>query len=395
MYKIAFVIPWYGEGIPGGAEMELREVAGHLQRAGMDIEILTTCVRSFNSDWNENYYSSGTAFVYNIPIRRFPVRQRDTRTFDRINSKLMRGKQISVKEEQQFLQEMINSPLLYEYIESHESNYDLFVFIPYMFGTTFHGVLSCPEKAVMIPCFHDEAYAYMRMFRQTYVNIRGMIFNSVPEMQLANKLYDLQNVAQLCVGIGMDTEISGNPDAFREKYGINKPFVLYAGRKDSGKNVDTLIKYFSEYHKRVRSELQLVLIGGGDIDIPSDIKDRVFDLGFVDTQDKYNAQSAALLLCQPSKNESFSLVIMESWLCGRPVLVHNDCAVTKDFTKRSEGGLYFKDYFEFEGCLNWMQGYPEKADLMGQNGRQFVLRNFDWNIVVRRYKTFFKELIEG
>ena len=42
MYKIAFVIPWYGEGIPGGAEMELREVARHLQKAGVEVEVLTT-----------------------------------------------------------------------------------------------------------------------------------------------------------------------------------------------------------------------------------------------------------------------------------------------------------------------------------------------------------------
>ena len=51
MYKIAFVIPWYGEGIPGGAEMELREVAGHLQKAGVEVEVLTTCVKDFTAEW--------------------------------------------------------------------------------------------------------------------------------------------------------------------------------------------------------------------------------------------------------------------------------------------------------------------------------------------------------
>lgn len=59
MYKIAFVIPWYGEGIPGGAEMELREVAGHLQKAGVEVEVLTTCVKDFTADWNQNYTLPG------------------------------------------------------------------------------------------------------------------------------------------------------------------------------------------------------------------------------------------------------------------------------------------------------------------------------------------------
>ena len=272
MYKIAFVIPWYGEGIPGGAEMELREVAGHLQKAGVEVEVLTTCVKDFTADWNQNYYAAGVAMVYDVPTRRFPVRKRDTATFDRINAQLMQGKHITPKEEVLFLQEMVNSPQLYEYIETHNDDYDLFVFMPYMFGTTFHGVLACPEKAVMIPCFHEEAYAHMRLFRQTYINIRGMIFNSVPEMKLANRLYDLDEVEQICMGIGMDTSISGDGAAFREKYGITDPYLIYAGRKDSGKNVHTLLQYFAEYKKRnPEDSLQLVLIGGGTIAVPNSV----------------------------------------------------------------------------------------------------------------------------
>ena len=76
MQKIGFVIPWFGENIPGGAEMELREVTAHLQQAGMEVEILTTCVKEFTADWNENYYAAGTAVVGNITVRRFPVRRR-------------------------------------------------------------------------------------------------------------------------------------------------------------------------------------------------------------------------------------------------------------------------------------------------------------------------------
>jgi glycosyltransferase involved in cell wall biosynthesis len=120
----------------------------------------------------------------------------------------------------------------------------------------------------------------------------------------------------------------------------------------------------------------------------------VHDLGFVPAQDKYDAMSAALFLCQPSKNESFSLVIMESWLCGKPVLVHAACAVTKDFAQRAEGGLYFNNYFEFEGCVRWLETHPEAAEQLGQNGREFVVANFDWNVVMKKYLAFFQKLIE-
>ena len=137
----------------------------------------------------------------------------------------------------------------------------------------------------------------------------------------------------------------------------------------------------------------LVLIGGGDIAIPESVKDDVYDLGFVSKQDKYNAMAAASLLCQPSHNESFSLVIMESWLCGRPVLVSSQCAVTKDFAKRSNGGLYFKDYFEFEGCVEYILEHPEAAAELGANGGAFVRENFEWDIIVEKYRTFFQKLM--
>ena len=395
--KIAFVIPWYGEGIKGGAEMELREISVRLLRAGVDVEILTTCVRAFDSNWNENYYAEGTAMVYDVPTRRFPVRTRDTRAFDQVNRKLMQGARVSLREEKIFMREMINSPALYTYIQEQESRYDLFVFLPYMFGTTFFGILSCPpHKAVMLPCFHNESYARMQLLRQTYIHIRGMIFNSQPELDLANRLYDLQEVEQICIGMGMDTRIQGNAAAFRLKYGIKEPFLLYAGRKDKGKNVDTLLQYFSELRKRNPEEqLRLVLIGGGEIEIPAEMDGAVCDLGYVDAQDKYDAMAAAELLCQPSRNESFSIVIMESWLCGRPVLVHGRCPVTTNFVRRSGGGLYFQDYYEFEGCVKWMLRNPERAAELGRSGNAFVRENFDWNMIIRSYIRYFEKLIEG
>lgn len=392
MKKIAFVIPWYAEKIPGGAEMETREVTKHLREAGMNVEILTTCVKEFVSDWGVNYYPEGTETILGVPVRRFKVKKRDAKAFDEVNIKLMNGILISDEEEQVFINEMVNSPALYKYISEHKDEYTAFVYIPYMFGTTYFGIKACPEKAVMIPCFHDEAYVYMKIFRELYSQAAGMIFNARPELELTERVYNTENVEKIVMGIGMDVDLKTDPAAFRKKFGINEPFIIYAGRKDMGKNVHTLLKYFGEYKKRNPSDLKLVLIGGGEIDIPESAEKDVIDLGFVDIQDKYDACGAAEFLCQPSKNESFSLVIMESWLCGRPVLVHEHCEVTKNFVRESSGGLYFGDYFEFEGCLDYFLNNKDISAAMGLNGRQYVLRNFDWNIIIDRYREFFEKI---
>lgn len=462
MKTIAFVCPWYGDDIPGGAEAALRSVTSHLHEAGLPIEILTTTVKEFTADWNDNYYSEGvTIKSFGVPVRRFKVRRRNVKAFDAVNYKLINGICVSRDEEDTFNREMINSPALYEYIAGHKEDYQCFVYIPYLFGTTYNGVAVCPEKSVLIPCFHDEGYAHMSTFAQMYSKAAGMLFNAQPELELAKTLMDISRVNTQVMGLGMDTCITSDGQRFRSKYNINEPFILYAGRKDAGKNVDMLLEYFSKYKKYSRQyvnvygvfdtdylanrgkgepeatyaddtdykehhnedgrydnenivgievadakaddnyyvffpkysnekQLKLVLIGGGSIDIPETVKDDVIDLGFVDIQDKYDAYAAAALLCQPSKNESFSYVIMESWLCSRPVLVHEDCDVTKHFVKDSNGGLYFQNYFEFQEAVNFILHNQDAASAMAYNGSAYVKEHFAWEVIVKKYTEFFE-----
>ena len=140
MKKIGFVMPWYGENISGGAEMELREVAAHLSEAGADVEILSTCIKDAASDWSVNFHSEGTEKTSNgVTVRRFRVEKRNTAAFDAVNAKLMKGLRISVDEEDIFLAEMMRCPSLYSYMKNHSEEYSLFVFIPYLLGTTYNG----------------------------------------------------------------------------------------------------------------------------------------------------------------------------------------------------------------------------------------------------------------
>lgn len=389
MKKIGFVTPWYGDDISGGAEAMLRDLTENLHKQNIPVEILTTCVKEFRSDWNKNYYREGTSINKNgITVRRFRVRKRNTDAFNEINIKFMKNITVTAEEESIFLREMVNSTALYRYMKENSDNYPLFVFIPYMFGTTYWGMKLFPKKSVLIPCLHDEPYAYMKHFRKLFPQSAGMVFNSEPEKKLAEKIYDLRNTKTLMAGIGMNTDITAKPENFRTKYNIKEPFILYAGRRDKGKNIDTLIKYHNEYIRRNNKNLRLVLIGGGET-----IKGRnIIDLGYISRQDKYNAMSACEFLCQPSVNESFSLVIMENWLCKRPVLVHDGCEVTKNFVSEANGGLYFGNYPEFEACTDYMLKNRKISGIMGLNGMEYVQSHFTHEIVIRKYIEFFKEI---
>ena len=387
MRKIGFVTPWYGKSIGGGAEAELRGLVHHLQAAGVSLEILTTCVLSFTSDWSRDEHPEGLSWEDGVPVRRFAVRRRDSRAFDEVNARLMRGETVSPAEEEIFCREMVNSLALMAYMREHAEEYRLFVFMPYLYGPIYYGCQIAPEKSVMIPCLHDEQYAHFACFREAFSRVRGMIFLSDPERELAERLYGVSGKDFVFLGAGVDTNWKADPERFRRKYGITDPFILYAGRKDAGKRVNVLARYFAEYRKTEKAPLKLILIGGGKLDIPD--HEDILDLGFVDPQDKYDAYAAAAFFCNPSEMESFSIVLMESWLAGRPVLVNGESLVMRDFVRKTNGGLYYEHYGEFFQCVKYLLSHPAEMDQMGRNGRAYVQSHFNWDIITRKYRAFF------
>lgn len=397
--KIAFVIPWYGPDIPGGAESECRKTALHLKEAGFQVEILTTCVKDFHSDWSMDFHKEGMEAVEGLPVRRFSVRKRDTRAFDAVNLRLMREDMqrlkairaykpdagpVSPQDGETYLRETVNSPALCEYIENRRALYDFFVFIPYMFGTTYYGAKAAGDKAVIIPCLHDESYAYMSFYKEMFHKARGVLYLSPAEKRLAEGLYG-GSVQGFLLGAGVDTGFASDAARFKKKYSIDCPFILCAGRKDEGKNTPLLVDYFSRFKNDYpQSPLKLVLMGSGRVNVPAPRGSGIIDLGFVSAQDKFDAYSAASILCQPSVNESFSLVVMEAWVAGTPVLVHAGCDVTRDFCLESKGGLFFSNYPEFAECVIYMTNNGDAARRMGLNGREYVKRNFAWDVVTKR-----------
>ncbi len=292
---------------------------------------------------------------------------------------------LSVEEEVVYIRETINSPDLCRYIEENSRAYDFFIFIPYMFGTTFYGTLACPEKSILIPCLHDESYAYMSIYREMFDRVRALIFHVEWERRLAMKLFGVDEAKCHLIGEGVDADFQFDGDRFRRKYKIQSPFLVYAGRKDSTKNTPLLVNCFSRYLERNDSDLKLVLLGPGEANIPRERRSDILDLGFVPTQDKYDAFNAALLLCQPSVNESFSLVIMEAWLCGTPVLVHGDCGATREHCTKSNGGFCFTTCDEFEAHLRYFErSNPSAARKMGASGKRYVLDNYQWKEITKK-----------
>jgi len=384
--RVAFVSPFFGADAAGGAESECRNTAIRLASSGIDVEILTTCARDLQHNWNLNYHRQGVFREDSLTIRRFRTEYVNLTAFKPLNSKIIQGDTLTGEEEKQFMAMHVNCFDLYRYLSTNGNDYDWICFIPYLFGTTVYGSMINPEKSILIPCLHDEGYARMHVVKELFWRCARIVFHAHSELELAERLYGKMPGRSMVIGEGIDTELTSDAGRFRSNYNMTDPFVLYVGRKDEEKNVHTLIRYFAAYKKARRNNLRLVLIGPAAMPIPADMRSDIIDIGFVPAQDKNDAYSAAMLLCQPSLNESFSIVMMESWLCKTPCLVSERCAVTREHVRRSGGGLYFNNYPDFEGCLDYLMEHGDMRQRMGETGRKYVTDNFAWDNIIRKYK---------
>jgi glycosyltransferase involved in cell wall biosynthesis len=132
-------------------------------------------------------------------------------------------------------------------------------------------------------------------------------------------------------------------------------------------------------------------LGKGQVALPP-ASAGVVDLGFVSRQDKADAYAAATALVQPSLNESFSLVLMESWLQETPVLVHGACAVTREHARLANGGLYYTNFAEFAATADYLLEHMDVARKMGQNGRRYVLENYRWSHIIAQYEKIIAQM---
>ena len=172
------------------------------------------------------------------------------------------------------------------------------------------------------------------------------------------------------------------PQDFRQKYELPGDFLLYAGRIDEGKGCGQMIEFFSRYKAAHPGDLNLVLMGKAVMNIPD--RQDIRMLGFVTEQDKINGMNASSVLLMPSQMESLSIVTLEAWSVGTPALVNGNCAVLRGHCLRSNGGLYYTNYEEFEACLDLLLENRTLASVLGNNGKQYIQSQYQWDVIDKK-----------
>ena len=386
--KIAIVVQRYGPAINGGAELHARYIAEHLARHG-DVEVLTTCANDYVTWRNE--LEPGVDTINGVPVRRFKVKhERDPKVFGRRQERVFEHRH-SMGDELHWLDaEGPTSPALVDYIAKHTSEYAYCIFFSYRYYHAYYGSRAAADKAILVPTAERDPTIGLTIFQPLFRSVRAVMYNSPEERAMIQSVAGNHDVPNVVVGVGSD--VPNNPQAsrFRQKYNIRGPFAIYVGRIDENKGCRELFEFFDGYLKDPNGKLSLVLVGNSLLPIPQ--HPRIRHLGFLSDADKFDAMAAADVLFMPSYYESLSMVTLEAWALGRPVLANGRCDVLKGQCIRSNAGLYYENASEFFETLRAIEQHRWLAGTLGRNGRAFFKEHYDWPVIERKYTDMFDRL---
>ncbi|MBL8914667.1 MAG: glycosyltransferase, partial [Archangium sp.] len=374
--RVAIVVQRYGETITGGAEAHARQVAQKLSKR-VNVEVLTTCATD-HLTW-KNELQSGIENDGAVVVRRFPVRApRSMRPFNRLSDSVFNRPLDFATETHWLAEQGPDSPALLDAIAARVNDFDAFIFFTYLYAPTVWGVPLVADKALVVPTAHDEPPLRFEAMRDVFELPRALLTNTPEESELITR--EFPNAArQRVVGVGLDAQV-GKPARFRERYGIEGPFLLYLGRLEAGKGVPELLQRHAELVRDFHDAPTLVLAGAGDLKPHGT---RVVSLGRIDEESKWDALSAALAVVVPSRYESLSLVTIEAFAVGTPVIGNAASDVVRGQIERSKGGVPFtlEDDASFRDAV---QTVGAKRDAFSKSAKKYAAR-YDWDAVVEAY----------
>ena len=386
--KLAVAVQRYGADINGGAELHARYVAERLA-AHADVRVLTTCARDYVT-W-KNEFPAGPDVVNGVPVERFAVaRERDTLDFDRRSRQVFHDAH-SLHDELQWLDsEGPTSPALIARLTRDPNEFDFVVLFSLRYYQAYHGARAVPGRAVLVPTAERDPALGLSMFQPVCRGVRAIMYNSFEERALINAVSANEHVPGVVVGIGSAIPPAVEPGRARQKFRLQNPFIIYVGRIDANKGCAELFDFFLQYVEASPRPIDLVLIGNPVLRIPS--HPRVRHLGYVTDQDKFDAIAGAEALVMPSYYESLSMVALEAWALGRPVVANAHCDVLLGQCIRSNAGLYYENAAEFAGALDTLLGNAPIGQVLGRNGRAYFDQHYAWPVIERKYLDMFDRL---
>lgn len=386
--KIAFVVQRYGKEVMGGSELHCRQIAERLSDSGFDCTVYTTTAKDYVT-W-KNEYPPGETILNSVKVKRFLVeKERDIQSFNEFSDWIFSNKHTKKDELIWMEKQGPCCPSLLDALEKEEHKHDVFIFFTYLYYNTYWGLKKIKGKKALVPTAHDEPALYLDIMKEVFSAPHAFVFNTEAEKKMLSRNFSFGNKYQDIVGVGVDIPQTVNFSACLEKYNIQQPFFLYAGRIEPGKGCQEMIDYYIKYSEN-NVQANLVLIGKLLMELPE--HPRIKYLGFISPEEKEAVMAAATATIHPSHFESLCMAALESLAVKTPIFVQENTEPLKHHCLEGNCGLWFSNYAEFAAVLDYLSVRTHLRNVLGENGLDYVRRKYSWPGIIKKYRSICKEL---
>jgi glycosyltransferase involved in cell wall biosynthesis len=386
--KIAFVVQRYGKEVMGGSELHCRQVAERLVAAGHDCTVFTTTAKDYVT-W-KNEYPEGESLLQGVVIQRYNVaKEREIESFNAFSDKIFFNPHTQKDELEWMDRQGPCSPALMEAVQARQNDFDIFIFFTYLYYNTYWGLKRVSGTKALVPTAHDEPALHLEIMREVFSAPDAFVFNTEAEKQMLSERFTFTDKYSDVVGVGVEIPEGVDPAGLGAKFGLESPFILYAGRIEPGKGCSELLDYFIRYHKQ-NPNINLVLIGKLLMELPA--HSGIHYLGFLPPEEKNQAMSAALVSVHPSHLESLCMAALESLAIQTPILVQGQTDPLKQHCTKGDCGLWYSEYAEFAAALDLLISDGELRAALGKKGRAYVQENYSWDSIIAKYEKLFQTL---
>jgi glycosyltransferase involved in cell wall biosynthesis len=385
--SLLVVVQRYGE-VPGGAEAHARSVVQRL-RPHFAIEVATTNSTDYLT-WKGDL-TAGVDAVDGVTVRRFPVERPRAWNFKLYERRAFRTGH-TLEDERAFIDAQgPYAPELLEFLFKRGRDYDHVLFFTYIYYPTVLGLPLVPERAVLVPTAHEESAIGLTAYKPVFHGPRAIAYNTEEERRMVWRRFRNERVSNEIVGVGIDVPAERDAARFRSRHGITGRYLLYVGRIGVGKGSRELFAHYDRWRAADPAhDVSLVLIGDAEIAIPK--TSGIVHLGRLGEKDKWDALAGCTAFVMPSLLESLSLVTLEAWAAGRPVIVDARSPVLAGMARRAGAGLAYRGSAEFAEICELLTDDPGLGDRLGGSGAEFVARTYTWPRVVESYIDLFGEV---
>jgi glycosyltransferase involved in cell wall biosynthesis len=381
--RVAIVVQRFGNVI-GGAETHARMIARRLS-GDFDITVLTTCATD-HLTW-ANKLAPGEDRSDGIRVIRFPTAHtRAMRSFNRLSRELFLQPNDRMREEQWVAEQGPAAPDLLEHISRNARAYDGFIFFTYLYCPTVWGEPLVADRAILVPTAHDEPPLRFDLYADVFERPRALFCNTPEEAALVRSRFP-RHARIRVVGVGIESA-RGDPARFRQKYELDRPYLMYVGRMEAGKGIPELIRAHGQLWRADREAPMLLLAGSSD-SMPEGPGLRY--LGMISDEDKTDGLSGALAAVVPSRYESLSLLALEAFAQHTPILGNAESEVLRGQVQRSSAGATYEN---FESYRDGIRQIAAERGAMGLRALKYA-RQHTWPRVLSAYREEMADIMEN